>query len=334
MNRRAFLAVPAAAAWAWAPTDGAIGAAFLGTSHSHAKDKLKIVGASPSFKLICAWDEDESERRKAAAQGLKLATPEDMLRDPAVEVVLVESDVQDHHRHAAMALDARKHVHVEKPPATGVAGFRQLLDLAARKERILQQGYMWRHHPGFRMLHDQVKSGVIGDVYLVTAVMDKTLEPARRPEWARFRGGHMFEQCSHLIDQMVRLMGRPDRITPFLKKSGKFDDSLADNTVAVFEFPGSMGLVVGSALNPDGNRRRSFSVNGTLGTLALDRIEPGELWLEAKGKGRQKIATAPYVRFEDDFRELAAAIREGKPLSVTPLQDLIVQEAVIEASGM
>jgi len=165
-------------------------------------------------------------------------------------------------------------------------------------------------------------------------VMDKTLEPERRPEWARFRGGQMFEQCSHLIDQLVRLMGRPDRITPFLKKSGKFDDTLADNTIAVFEFPGAMGVIIGSALNPDGGRRRSFTVNGTLGTLSLDPIEPGSLWLELKKKPRQKLDTARYVRFEDDFKELVAAIREGKPLSVTPMQDLIVQEAVIEASGM
>lgn len=127
---------------------------------------------------------------------------------------------------------------------------------------------------------------------------------------------------------------RPDRITAFRKQSGKFDDTLADNTVAVLEFPGVMGLVVGSALDPSGNRRRSFTVNGTLGTLALERIEPGELGLEMKGKGRQKLATAPYVRFEDDFKEFAAAVREGKPLSVTPMQDLIVQEAVIEASEM
>jgi predicted dehydrogenase len=170
--------------------------------------------------------------------------------------------------------------------------------------------------------------------------MHKTLEPQRRPEWARFRGGHMYEQCSHLIDQMVRLMGRPDRITPFLKKDGKFKDYLADNTVAVFEYPGALGTIAGSALHPDGNRYRSFTVSGTKGTVILDPIEPGDLYLEMKTaagpytKGKQKIDTAPYLRFEDDFKELAAAIRQGKPLSVSPIEDLIVQEAVIEASGM
>jgi len=334
MNRREFLAAPGLAAAALGASSRPIGAAFLGASHSHAKDKLKIIGSSPSFHLVSVWDEDETVRQKPVSQGLKVAAPDQMLHDSAVEVVLVESDVPDHQGHAKLALEAGKHVHVEKPPATDVASFRELLDLAEHKKLVMQQGYMWRHHPGFRLLRDQVKSGTVGDVYMVSALMDKTLEPERRPEWARFRGGQMFEQCSHLIDQLIRLMGRPDRITTFLKKDGKFDDTLADNTVAVFEFPGAMGVVSGSALNPDGNRRRSFTVSGTLGTLTLDPIEPGSLWLEVRKKPRQKLETAPYVRFEDDFRELAAAIREGKALSVTPMQDLIVQEAVIEASGM
>jgi predicted dehydrogenase len=340
MDRREFLAGSIAAATAWAATDNPIGISFLGASYSHFKDKFKVIQSSPSYRLVSIWDEDEQFRQKLVKPGLKLAAPEEMLRDPAVEAVIVESDVPDHQRHAKMALEAGKHVHVEKPPAADVSGFRELLDLAARRKRVLQQGYMWRHHPGFRTMHDMVKSGVVGDVYLITAVIHKTLEPERRPEWARFRGGQMFELGSHMIDQMVRLMGRPDRITPFLRKDGKFDDALMDNTVAVFEFPGAMGLVIGSALNPDGNRYRSFNVSGTRGTLILDPIEPGDLYLDLKkavapyNKGRQKLQVAPYVRFEDDFKEFAAAIREGKPLSVTPMQDLIVQEAVIEASGM
>jgi predicted dehydrogenase len=334
MTRRDFLVTNAVATTTSAATARPIGTAFLGASHSHTAGKLKVIRASASFQLISVWDDDEVVRKKLASQGMQIMGPEEMLRDPAIEAVVVESDVPDHQRHAQMALLAGKHVHVEKPPSTDVAGFRQLLDLAGRKKLVMQQGYMWRHHPGFRMLLDQAKSGVIGDVYLVTAVIDKTLEADRRPEWARFRGGQMFEQCSHLIDPLVRLLGRPDRITPFLKKNGKFNDSLADNTLAIFEFPGAMGVVMGSALHPDGNRRRSFTVNGTQGTLAIDPIEPGSLWLEEKKAPRRKLETAPYVRFEDDFKELASAIREGKPLSVTPLQDLIVQEAVVEASGM
>jgi predicted dehydrogenase len=340
MNRREFIAVPLAAGVAAAATtgQGPIGVAFLGVSHSHAKGKLKVIQGSAAYKLLGVWDEDEAVRKQIA--NMRIVPPEEMLRDPAVEAVIVESDVPDHERHAKMALEAGKHVHVEKPPSADVPAFRELLDLAARKKRLFQQGYMWRHHPGFLKLHEIVKSGALGDVYLVTGVMHKTLDAERRPEWARFRGGQMFELCSHLIDQVVRLQGRPDRITPFLKKHGHFNDNLADNTVAVLEFPGSMGIIIGSALNPDGNRYRSFVVSGTKGTITLEPIEPGDLFLDLKAaagpypKGKHQIRTGPYVRFEDDFKEFAAAIRDGKPLSVSAMEDLMVQEAVIEASGM
>ena len=107
-----------------------------------------------------------------------------------------------------------------------------------------------------------------------------------------------------------------------------------------WNFPGAMGIIIGSALNPDGNKYRSFTVSGTKGTITLEPIEPGDLFLDLKAaagpypKGKHQIKTGPYVRFEDDFKEFAAAIRDGKPLSVSPMEDLMVQEAVIEASGM
>jgi len=113
MNRRQFLATPGFAAAALAASNRPIGAAFLGASYSHAKEKLKIMGASPSFHLVSVWDEDEAVRQKLASQGLKVVAPDQMLRDSAVEVVLVESDVPDHQRHAKMALEAGKHVHLE-----------------------------------------------------------------------------------------------------------------------------------------------------------------------------------------------------------------------------
>ncbi|MCZ2156352.1 MAG: Gfo/Idh/MocA family oxidoreductase [Bryobacterales bacterium] len=340
MNRRSFFSLPVAVAMAGVSAGaantktGPIGVAFLGASYSHADPKIKLVMSSPQYSLKAVWDEEDSVRRKLAARGLSVVEPGVFLTDPAVEAVIVESDVPDHQRHAKMALEAGKHVHVEKPPATDISSFRELIDLALRKKLYLQQGYMWRHHPGFLALHEQARSGVIGDIYLVTAVMEKTLEASRRPAWARFRGGQMFEQCSHLIDQMVRLMGRPDRITSFLKKNGKFADNLTDNTAAVFEFPNALGIVRGSALNPNGGRQRSFTVNGTLGTLTLDPIEPGSLWIEAGKQPRRAIETPKYVRFVDDFKEFAAAIREGKPLSVSPADEMVVQECVIEASGM
>ena len=341
MQRRQFLG--AALAAAALPLRGAgkpIRTAFVGTSHSHTRSKLEVVKASAEFALTGVWDEDAEVRARFAKQGETVLTLDGILGDKAVEAVVVQSDTIDHARHGSMALEAGKHVHIEKPPSLDVAAFRNMLDLAARRKLVFQQGYMWRHHPGFRKIAEAVRAGWLGDLYMVEAKINKTLEPERRPEWARFRGGQMFELGSHIIDQMVLLMGRPDRITPFLKKHGAFPDNLTDNTIAVFEFPRALGVVVSSALDPSGSRYRSFVVSGSNGTATLSPIEPPRLTMdlrEAAGpyrKGAQTVELPTYRRFEDDFVEFAKAIRGEAPLLVSPHDDLVVQECIIEASGM
>lgn len=341
MRRREFLGTALTAAAA--PLRGAakpIRTAFIGASHSHTRGKLAVIKESAEYALAGVWDEEEVVRAAFAKQGETVLTIDQILKDPSLQAVVVQSDTSDHARHAALALEAGKHVHIEKPPSLDVAAFRNLLDLAARKKLVFQQGYMWRHHPGFRKIAEAVRQGWLGEIYMVEAKINKTLDAERRPEWARFRGGQMFELGSHIIDQMVLLMGRPDRITPFLKKHGAFPDNLTDNTVAIFEFPRALGVVVGSALDPNGNRYRSFVVSGSNGTATMAPIEPPDLTLDLRAaagpyqKGTQKVQLPKYRRFADDFVEFARAIRGEAPLLVSPHEDLVVQECIIEASGM
>src|SRR5262245_54750223 len=120
MNRRHFLKSTAGiAAFATLPT--AIDAAestqqtikigFLGVSHSHASEKVKLVRASPDWELIGICEPDEEARRPYGQAGIKLLSQRELLDECAV--VVVESPVRDHAAHAKLALGAEKHVHVE-----------------------------------------------------------------------------------------------------------------------------------------------------------------------------------------------------------------------------
>ncbi len=346
MNRRIFLASALAAGTTLA-ADTPVKAngrrvkiAFLGGSYSHTKGKLQAIRNSSEFDLVGLWDGDASLCDSCRSQGIRILGRDELLNNGEVEVIAVGSDPPDHARHAMMVLDAGRHVHIEKPPAMDVSSFRSILETADRKNRIVQLGYMWRHHPGFRRIFEMVRSGWLGDVYFVKTTINKMLNADRRPEWSIYRGGLLYELGSHVIDQVVRLMGRPNRITPFLKKHGRFDDNLVDNTVAVFEYSNAVAVVMGTALQPNSSRYRSFVVQGTLGTATLQPIEPPTLEVDlekAAGpykKGVQTVNLPPYERFIDDFKELAAAIRGEKPIAVTPQEDIMVQEALIEASGM
>jgi len=324
MRRREFLSASLAAAAA----EDRIRIGFLGSSHPHAEAKVRIVKESPRWELA-GVSEDDGPTRDA------------LLGDPSIRVVAVESDVKRHAEHARLALEAGKHVHLEKPPSDNMREFRELAALARRRNLLVQLGYMWRYHPAINAILEAARKGWLGEVYLVRGTIN-TLTPAQqRAGVALFPGGFMFELGCHLIDPLVRLMGLPARVTPFLGAHGDFNDRLADNTAAVFEYPRAMGIVSSSALQPHAFPHRAFEVFGSNGTALLHPIEPGTLLnidlVRAAGPyiaGVQQVKFAPFRRYVADFDELAEAVRLSRPLAVTPEEDLKVHEALLRASGM
>ncbi len=329
VNRRVFLASGVAAAGGAGRAATRVRIGFLGGSHSHAFEKARVVRESALWELAGVWEPDPAVRAQYEKAGVPAIERERLLGDSSIQAIAVESAVKDHAEHARQALEAGKHVHVEKPPADNVAAFRSLLELAGRKHLLVQTGYMWRYNPALRTVLEAGRSGQLGEIYLVKATMNTLIGADRRPEWAVFHGGQMFEQGAHLLDLVVRLLGRPAKITPFLHKHGAFDDRLADNTVAVLEYPRAMAIVTASTLQPNSGPHRSFEVLGAKGTAVVRPIEPPALAIDGK-----PVELPPYRRYVGDFEELATAIRDSRPLSVTPEQELAVQETIIKASQM
>ncbi|MDE0627685.1 MAG: Gfo/Idh/MocA family oxidoreductase [Bryobacterales bacterium] len=341
MVRRTFLAAGLAAPFPAARARGrAVRIGFLGASHSHGDGKIRVAAGSPEYDIAGLWDNDPAVRARYEKQGLSIVQPEEQLKDQAIEVIAVEGPVPDHARDGLRVVEAGKHLHLEKPPAQDVESLREILNVAASRGLVVQQGYMWRYHPGINRMLEAAREGWLGDIHLVQAAMHKTLAEDARVDWAQFRGGQMFELGPHVIDPLVRLLGRPNRVTPYLKKHGEFDDTLADNTIAVFEYSGALGLVTGAALAANGSRYRSFEIHGTNGVATLRPIESPRLVLDLfrpagpYSKGPQEVSLPPYERYVDDMAALAAAVRGDKPLHVSFDEDIIVQEALIAASGM
>ena len=338
MVRRSFIAAGLAAPLAAAAQPVRIG--FLGASHSHADGKIRIAAGSPDFGIAGLWDDDAEVRAKYESQGLAIREADQLLGDPSIDLIAVEGPVADHARDGLRVVQAGKHLHIEKPPALDVESLRNILGVAKSHGLVVQQGYMWRYHPGFDRMLDAVRRGWLGDIHLVQAAIHKTLKPAARIPWAQFSGGQMFELGPHVIDPLVRLMGRPNRVTPFLNKHGEFDDTLADNTLAVFEYSGALGIVIGAALAANGSRYRSFEIHGTNGVATLRPIEAPRLVFdlaEAAGpypKGPHRVELPPYQRYVGDMAALARAVRGEEPLHVSFDEDIVVQEALIKASGM
>ncbi len=343
MNRRNFLSASLAAPAA-APLEAQVAkirVGFLGVAHSHARDKVNLTRHGADWDLAGVWDRDAKLCAQYASQGVRILTLEELLLDSSIQVVAIESEVKLHAEHARMALTTGKHIHLEKPPSETMGDLRAIVDLARTKRLIVQVGYMWRYHPGINAALEAALNGWLGDVYLVRGTMNTLIGADRRPEWALFRGGQMFEQGCHLIDPMIRLLGRPAKITPFLKHHGAYQDNLADNTVAVFEFPRALGIISSTVLQPGATTHRCFEIFGSNGnavvrpieqvpTLAIDLVKAAGPY----PAGVKTLTFPGFRRYTGDFEELADAVRRTRPLSVRAEEELLVHEALLRASTM
>lgn len=346
MNRRQFLTTTASAtALVAAPSplhaaesSRRIPIGFLGATYSHGPDKIKLAQTSPDWEFVGVCDAIPAGRETCAKLGAKLVSQDELFQ--RARVIAVESDIRDHAAHAMQALRAGKHVHLEKPPATNLADLQAIIALARQKQLLLQTGFMWRYHPGFRAIFEAAREGWLGEVFLVRGFISNNLSAPRRVEWAEFSGGSMFDLGSHLVDASVRLLGKPKSVTPFARHHGRFEDSLRDNNVAVLEYDRAMAVLTNTALQAGATPARSFEVLGTRGTALLQPIEPPTLTLDLTqpvgpyAKGAQQVPLPAYRRYEADFAELAAAVRGERPLTATLDDELAVAETVLRASNM
>jgi predicted dehydrogenase len=117
---------------------------------------------------IC--DSDEARRAEFGARypnARVTASFEEMLADDELHAVVIATPVPTHHPLAKQALEAGKHVFVEKPPAMRAAEMEELVGLATERGLVLMPGHLLLYHPGVQKLKELVDSGQLGDVLCV-----------------------------------------------------------------------------------------------------------------------------------------------------------------------
>ena len=118
-----------------------------------------------------------------------------------------------------------------------------------------------------------MKSGFLGDIYAIRARIGTVIGEASRKELSCHRGGVFYELACHVVDQVVWLLGRPQKVTAFLRNETGVVPEFADNTLGVFEFERAMALVDTSAMETRPAARR-FEVYGSRGSAIMGPVEP------------------------------------------------------------
>jgi predicted dehydrogenase len=350
LSRRTFLAAPLAAMLAARASSGAespakprIKIGQLGVGHAHAS-KLAVYRRSADYEVVGIVEPDDELRKRAetqpAFQDLPWLTREQLLNTPGLEAVLVETRVRDLLDNAEACLAAEKHVHIDKPAGESLSQYRRILEAARRQKRLVQMGYMFRYNPAVVLLREALSKGWLGEPFEVHAVMSKVVPPAQRRQLAEYPGGMMFELGCHVIDLVVGVLGRPQAVHAFPRHSSQLDDGLADNMLAVFEYPRATASVRSSAVEVDGGARRHLVVCGSEGTFHIQPLDDPAARVTFSqprggyGRGYQDVQFPKYERYVDDAADMARVIRGEKESDFSYNHDLAVQETVLRASGL
>jgi predicted dehydrogenase len=155
-------------------------------------------------RLTWACDADEAKLAGAAARypAARASTRfEDLLEDDGVDAVVVATPVPTHADLARRALEAGKHVFVEKPMALVADDAEELVALAEERGLVLMPGHLLLYHPGVGKLKELVDSGELGEILYVYGNR-VNLGTIRRDENALWSlGVHDLSVILHLLEE-------------------------------------------------------------------------------------------------------------------------------------
>ncbi len=153
------------------PMPAPIGAAVVGCGY-WGPNLARNLAERPEFNLRALCDRDPAQLRMLAqrhTQARAIGDLDELLCDDAIEAVIFATPPQTHHPLVKRALEAGKHVLVEKPLATRLDHAHELADLAEDADLVLMPGHTFIYSPAVNAVRDLIQSGVIGDIHFVTS---------------------------------------------------------------------------------------------------------------------------------------------------------------------
>jgi predicted dehydrogenase len=130
------------------------------------------VAECPELTLEALCDRDSAQLalfRQRHSDARAVSELDELLDDPAIEAVVIATPPKSHYELARRALDAGKHVLVEKPLAVRLAEARELVELAAARDLLLMPGHTFIYSPAVNAVRDLIQEGVLGELHFVTS---------------------------------------------------------------------------------------------------------------------------------------------------------------------
>lgn len=316
---------------------GVIGAGFAGSIHAKAYAK------TPDARVGVIVDQDRDRAEQLAAQvGGRVETEvEALFRDSAVDLVDIAVPTPLHARFAVAALDAGKHVVIEKPLALTLVDAEAIVRAGERNSKFVMVAHVLRFWPEYVAMREALRSGRLGRPLIATAQ-----RLSNTPQWASwFRdpqatGGAVLDLQIHDLDILNWLFGRPKRV---FARGAKGETGGWDHVISQVEYDAVSACAEASFMMPQDfpftAGMRILCEKGVLeyqfraGGASFEAGKPMHyLYVHEPGKPNQQLAYEPGDAFEQEIAYFVGCVERGQPPTVvTPVDARLAVQTALAA---
>lgn len=253
--------------------------AQIGCGHDHATAMWGSINrlSGGIFDIAGYYLPEEEKKlypeRVKAFDGAKELSLDEILNDPAITAVVVETQEISLTKYSLLCAQHGKHIQMDKPGGLDADLFETLVRTMKEKGLIFHLGYMYRYNEAVMDLMDRIGRGELGEIYCIEAHMDCRHTPEKRQWLSAFPGGMLFFLGCHLIDLIFRIQGMPEKILP-LSTCTRFDGVTAeDYGMALFQYKNGHSFAKTCAQEMGGYARRQLVVCGEKETVEIKPLE-------------------------------------------------------------
>ena len=253
-----------------------IGVAVIGFGLAGQVFHAPFVSAVPGLRLEAIVQRKGDQAAKAYPSARILRTVDEALRDPAIQMVVVGTPNETHFALAKMALQAGKHVVIDKPFATTSEEALELKDLAERQGVVLAPFHNRRWDGDFRTVQRLLAEEAVGRLVTYESHFDRFRPLPRENTWkegANAANGLLMDLGPHLVDQALALFGPPEGITASVRRD-RDTTEIEDAFDITLEYQRLRAHCRSSMLAADAAPR--FLLHGTEGSYKKYGLDPQE----------------------------------------------------------
>lgn len=251
-----------------------------------------LIDGVPALELAAIATSRVDQVRERYSE-VPVTTAEAVIADPSIDLVAISTPNDSHFPLARAALEAGKHVVIDKPFAITVEDGEALIALADTRGLVLSAFHNRRWDGDFLTVRALIESQRLGDIRLAELRWDRfrpevTTLWRDRPEAG---AGMLADLGPHLIDQALVLFGMPEALTADI--AVQRDDARTDDYFELTFHYGQRRVIL-AASRLIAARRPRFALHGTQAGFIKNGLDPQEPWMRAGGS-----ASAPEFGVED-----------------------------------